>query len=538
MEQSTRQKLSRVNARGVQVMVNDVREERIKLGKMNFGYFFVYYFVDYVKYPFADFHFEMFQDLHDLMEGDLRELMWLMFRESAKTSIAKAFLVYLICHEKAEYINVDSYEKTNAERILFDVVLELQTNKRLIADFGSLYNTQRSPDEATQKRVSDFLTNRITREDGTIRKSVRVEAHSTQESVRGRLSGNARPDFLLMDDFETNRTKDSLAATESVKKHISEFYGGLAGNAKILYLGNYITEYGTIQALIDRSKEDTRLRVRNVPIARDVSLAQWPDSSMAGVPMWPEKYVMGDKEVMDTGKISIQDKRKQMHTDDRGDADFLAEMMNNPVDFTTQEFKREWFKSITMEDLGYKETALYITIDTAVKDKEGADDTGFAMNWVSKEGRWHVKTWGEHMNSKGLIDKIFSLWAMYKPIGVYIEETAFYTAIEPFLKIEMERRNEFPIVRPVTTQGRAKELRIRNLIPRYESNMIFHITGQNGKLEDQLLRFPKSKHDDVMDALAYQCDVARAPRERETKNRVYEQEAEQEEELLHPDIGI
>ena len=31
-----------------------------------------------------------------------------------------------------------------------------------------------------------------------------VEAHSTQESVCGRKHGEQRPDFLLLDDFETN----------------------------------------------------------------------------------------------------------------------------------------------------------------------------------------------------------------------------------------------------------------------------------------------------------------------------------------------
>jgi hypothetical protein len=38
----------------------------------------------------------------------LRELAWIMFRESAKTSIAKALIVYLIANKKRRYINVDT----------------------------------------------------------------------------------------------------------------------------------------------------------------------------------------------------------------------------------------------------------------------------------------------------------------------------------------------------------------------------------------------------------------------------------------------
>lgn len=80
-----------------------------------FPLFFAYYLPEYIKYPFADFHFRMFADTQRLLKGDIRELAWIMFRESAKTSIAKALIVYLICTEQRRYINVDSYDKGNAE---------------------------------------------------------------------------------------------------------------------------------------------------------------------------------------------------------------------------------------------------------------------------------------------------------------------------------------------------------------------------------------------------------------------------------------
>jgi phage terminase large subunit-like protein len=54
----------------------------------------------------------------------------------------------------------------------------------------------------------------------------------------------------------------------------------------------------------------------------------------------------------------------------------------------------------------------------------------------------------------------------------------------------------------------AKETRIRGLIPRYESKSIFHIEGECGDLEEELLTFPKGIHDDVIDSLAYQLQIA------------------------------
>ena len=57
----------------------------------------------------------------------------------------------------------------------------------------------------------------------------------------------------------------------------------------------------------------------------------------------------------------------------------------------------------------------------------------------------------------------------------------------------------------------AKEVRIRGLIPRYSSQSVFHIEGQCKDLENELLMFPKGRHDDQIDALAYQLQLADVP---------------------------
>ena len=85
---------------------------------------------------------------------------------------------------------------------------------------------------------------------------VRIEAHSTQESVRGRLHLNQRPDALIADDIETNKTKESKAYTKQVRDHVTEAMAGMATNGFILYLGNYITEYGNIAWLMERAKSN------------------------------------------------------------------------------------------------------------------------------------------------------------------------------------------------------------------------------------------------------------------------------------------
>lgn len=458
-------------------------EERRFLASRDFSLFFTYYYIDYVKYPFAPFHFAMFDDINDLMSDKYREVCWLMFRESAKTSIAKGFLTWLICFGQRRYINVDSYDKENSERILFDIVVELQTNKRIKADFGELYNAKRDANEVTQKRVNNFLTTT----------GVRVEAHSTQESVRGRIHGHQRPDALLLDDFETSVTKDSVARTEQVISHINEFKSGLDATAIILYLGNYITEHGSIQTLLDRAKTDHRLLVRKVNVIENDR------------PTWPDKYAMTDEEAQATNRVSLEDKKRQL-----GSQVFAAEMMNSPIDESTQEFFKKNFKYRTMEEVLAQRHRKFVAIDSALTRNADSDYTGVAKNYVNELNEWNVSLKQYKINSRELINLIFQFHDDgFEKIG--IEEGAFTQAVEPFFQEECQKRNKYPYVVRLKHGGIMKETRIRGLIPRYEQGTIYHIVGECEAGEGQLLRFPNSVNDDVIDAEAYLLKISEAP---------------------------
>lgn len=267
--------------------------------------FAYYYFTSYFHYDPAPFHEEMWDDYKGLMNDDLTEVAWIMFRESAKTSIAKICLIHAICFEKKRYINWDSYDKGNAEQALFDVTVTLQTNQRLIADFGELYNQPADHKHKSKKRIGDFITNN----------GVRVEAHSTQESVRGRIYGDQRPDWIILDDFETNTTKNSAAVTAKIIGHIDEAKAGMAPNGCILYLGNFITDAGSVAHVLSKLRSQPKCVARDVPVERD------------GVITWPQKYVHTDEEAaLELGKhkrVSLETKRRQIDN-------YAAEMLNSP----------------------------------------------------------------------------------------------------------------------------------------------------------------------------------------------------------------
>lgn len=222
---------------------------------------------------------------------------------------------------------------------------------------------------------------------------------------------------------------------------------------------------------------------------------------------------------------------------DLGPYEFASLYQQNPVNRETQVFKPEMFNYIPLEEVKEKVTECYITIDSALSRSKNSDSTGVAINWVDGDNRWHVKAYAVKVDPTQLIQLIFDLHSVYKPISIGLEETTMTQAIEPFLNVEMAKKNIYPNVVPLKHGGVNKETRIRGLLPRYERGHIYHITGLCKDLEKELVRFPSSKHDDVMDALAYQVQIANAP------NNSFDYDEFEAQELsatdqLYRDIGL
>jgi len=309
--------MARINRELIDIMINGTPAQRMYIAEQEPMYFAIYYFPEFFNYEIPDFHLDFYEDIKGLANGDLEEVAWIAFRESAKTSIAKyAFILWCICFKKKRYINFDSYDKGNAESALFDIVVALQTNKKLIADFGELYARQKSNKvymEAKLKRINNFITEN----------DVRVEAFSTQEPTRGRIYKHQRPDLFVMDDIENNKTKESYPVTNKIISHYNEMKAGLGPNGAILVLGNYLSEDGVIAHILNNLKNRDNVRIRNIPVM-----------NVRGEILWPDKYVKTKAEALIKNKerekdhivISLEAKKESLKKQV-----YATEMMNDPA---------------------------------------------------------------------------------------------------------------------------------------------------------------------------------------------------------------
>lgn len=348
------------------IMIRGTSDDRKYISEQSKLYFALYYFSEYFVYALAPMHYEMFQDLEDLDKPVIGYLMWCYFRESAKTSLAKIDVVHKIAYEKKHYINWDSYDKGNAEAALFDITQILQTNDKFISDYGQLFYEPRATElkKSTVKRLNNFVTVN----------DIRVEAFSTQQSTRGRIYKQHRPDHFILDDFETNNTKDSLAKIAQVKKHLEELQAGLAPSATVMLLCNLITEAGVVYYLMETHKNNTNWRIRNIPVVKD------------GVIMWPDKYVFTDEEankinktIVDPSehKISLESKERDLTT-----PVYQTEMMNNPAAAGDLFFDREIIQNLIEKAKDRKhlkkigERYIWCKVDPSHRYAIGGDPSG------------------------------------------------------------------------------------------------------------------------------------------------------------------
>ncbi len=217
-----------------------------------------------------------------------------------------------------------------------------------------------------------------------------------------------------------------------------------------------------------------------------------------GEALWPERY---DEKALNEIRKTI------------GPYDFSALYQCSPITSESQEFKPEWYKTISEDELDSMRTTNYLTVDTAMSKEAHSDYCGFVDNSVDKEQFWNIRAWRARLGPEELVDNLFALHTKRQYSKIGIERTAYLDGLKPFLDSEQRRRNIFLPIVELDHKQTAKEIRIRGgLIPRYASGSIRHVENRCDALEEEQVSFPNGVNDDVLDAEAYQTQLVEAPK--------------------------
>lgn len=246
------------------------------------------------------------------------------------------------------------------------------------------------------------------------------------------------------------------------------------------------------------ANEDLRKRTK---LIRLPAIAEEDEPNrQKGEALWPERYSL---EALEEIKKTI------------GIYDFSALYQGSPVLSERQEFRPDWIKKITEEEVEKMNCRRFLTVDTAMSKKATANYTGFCDNRVNMQNFWHLKAWRVRLSPEELVDNLFSLHERFKYEKIGLEKTTFTEGLKPYLDEEQRKRGRFlPIVELEHKQAN-KEVRIRGLIPRYSSGSIYHIDKECASLEEEMYNFPVGANDDTLDALAYMPQIVDYEDERE-----------------------
>lgn len=318
----------------------------------------------------------------------------------------------------------------------------------------------------------------------------------TATGIGGSVTGKGA-DLFVVDDPHKDRKE---AESKVMRDAVGTFYTSVAEtrmspNGKKIVIQTRWHDDDLIGRILKKEKEDPESdRVLHITFP---AIAKTDERKRSvGEALWPSRWPL-DKLLKKKANI--------------GSREFNALYQGDPVDDDSAYFKRKDFRYITEREVEQKQTFRILTIDSALTKKEDNCPTGFVDNRVDWENFWNLKAWRKWLSPKELLDEIFILHQLNRYDVIGVEETLFVIALKEFYEIEQRRRNIFLPLTYLKHNNQSKEVRARGVAPRYENHSVNHIVGQCNDLEEELVRWPSGEYKDLVDALAYQKEVAIAP---------------------------
>ncbi len=360
----------------------------------------------------------------------------------------------------------------------------------------------------------------------------RIMAKGSEQKLRGILWDNRRPDLIVCDDMEN----DEIVMNEDRRKKFREWFMGAlipcrSTSGVIRYVGTILHMDAMLERLMpkefDKTNEETELYVRNTRKSvwyaakyrahnPDFSAILWPDR-------WPASALRAERQgFLDQG---LGDKYSQ-------------EYLNNPIDEANAFFKRSDFGTMAPNDRRAKKT-YYIGCDLAVTTKTANDFTVFIIGGVDEDGILNIEeVIKERLDSVEIVKLILELNLRYDPQYFFMEKGAITNSILPHLQVEMIAQDNFALIelmlRAVDKKQYAHTIqaRMRSKRVRFDKSADW-FPG----LESELMRFPRDRKDDQVDALAILGMGVQKFIEAPTKAEMIEEQYQEEISMFNEDVG-
>ena len=413
-------------------------------------------------------------------------------RNHAKsTVVTHAYTLAAVLFREQTYVIIVSDTVGQSVQFLGDIKKELLENE----DLRNLFGVK----EFLKDTEDDLI---CSMDDGHL---FRIQAKGSEQKLRGLKWKNRRPGLIVGDDMENDEIVMNRDRRLKFKRW---FYGALlpalSDKGKIRLVGTILHLDSLLENLMPSSLLKTISGGHKSLIRED--LKEYTDIRLSWKSikyrahtddysklLWPQKKSAKEFRAMkdDYARQGLSDVYSQ-------------EMFNVPVDEADTFFKKQDFVAMT-GDHKKKKLLYYITCDLAVSQSQKADYSAFCVAGMDDENKLHlVHVVKERLDSLQIVDTMLALQRIYKPVLFGIEKGVIQKSIGPYLNEAMQERNEYisiALLAPSAdklTRARSIQARMRAGAVRFDKDSDWYQS-----FEDELIRFPRDRHDDQVDAWAY-----------------------------------
>jgi predicted phage terminase large subunit-like protein len=416
-------------------------------------------------------------------------------RHGKSTAVTHAYVLAAVLFRERKFVVIVSDTETQASLFLNDIKEELSNNEDLIELFGV---KQLKKDTETDV-IIEFT-------DGY---TAKIMVRGAEQRVRGlkwpQKSVTLRPDLIVCDDLEGDEQVMNKDRREKFRKW---FFGALLPCLSKTGICRVVGTVLHLDSLLNRLLPEDSSKSSILEPLRTYSInprAPWKsvryrahDEDFSNI-LWPDMW----------SKEALQDVR-QGFVDQGIPEVYSQEYLNYPIDEATSYFKRDDFLEIPKFELTAikeREKALvyYAAVDFAISQGERSDFTVIAICGIDDKGLMYVVDIRRgRWDALQIVDEMFSVQRKYDPHLFITEKGAIEKAIGAILRSEMVKRNNYLNLYPMTptkdktARARSFQARLRGAGVKFDKTASWY-----PEYEDELVRFPKSRHDDQVDASSW-----------------------------------
>lgn len=434
------------------------------------------------KEPLGLFHKEL---CHFVTDDIHRKKLLLLPRGHLKsTLITIGYCVQRIVKNPNIKILILNATWQMAVDFLSEIKRHLTQNEYLRELYPDVAAAADNPEEWAQDRIT------LKRTDNNI-KGPTVWAAGVESNLVG-----SHPDLIIFDDVVNRDNSQTREHMEKVILRYKDALDLLEPGGQLIVIGTRWSEADLYSWLLDK---DAGI-VKSYDVMIKKAYTGNIDTGEDFEALWPAKFTTKE----------LKDRLRE-----KGSYEFSAQYMNDPIPAEDADFRREWFQYYDREEMRGARMRTIATIDPAISLDKDADYTAIGVTGIDQFSNLYIKDLvRRRMKPSEIIEMIFRLDELWHPDMWVLETIAYQKALSYALTEEMRRRRKHLPIYEINQHERSKDQRIRGLQPIYMNKQVFHPKNHPvvPYLEEELLTFPRGRHDDLIDMLSMALDFLTPPR--------------------------